>query len=48
MIVKGQISYSGAETTSLSTLWEETRGMPEEARGNRAVVRSLSAGAING
>jgi NitT/TauT family transport system substrate-binding protein len=28
----GQLSYSGAGTTSLATLWDKTRGTPEEAR----------------
>lgn len=31
-LLSGQLSYSGAGTTSLATLWDKTRGTPEEAR----------------
>lgn len=32
-LLSGHLSYSGAGTTSLATLWDKTRGTPEEARG---------------
>jgi len=31
-LLSGQVSYSGAGTTSLATLWDKTRGTPDEAR----------------
>ncbi len=31
-LLSGQLSYSGAGTTSLATLWDKTRGTPAEAR----------------
>ncbi len=31
-LLSGQLSYTGSGTTSLATLWDKTRGTPEEAR----------------
>ena len=31
-LLSGQLSYTGSGTTSLATLWDKTRGTPQEAR----------------